>query len=246
MASPTPTLALKDSTESPFYYPNKPFVNGIHDEWANGLDDQRHTLTVTGRLRHQIWLSLSGLFHYGSGNAFATAVGTTAAHRLRPELQPHLRRVNTSAYRSGRNRPSATPDGPTRASPSITTLPTTTSTPQQATGSHQTRRTLRTQCLPDGHPSAGSDTSSVIGSAGVMAVEAFNRLQPLQLRQLQRHRDLGDYGTPRSHNLPATGIPVEWRRRSCSFLDAWSFRSRRNLNTRTIRARSAARTARPA
>jgi len=66
----------KNSSESPFYYPNKPFINGIHDEWANAQDDQRHTLTVNGNYEWRYGLSLSGLFHYGSGNAFATAVGT--------------------------------------------------------------------------------------------------------------------------------------------------------------------------
>ena len=66
----------KNNSESPFYYPNKPFVNGLHDEWANAQDDQRHTLTVNGNYEWSYGLSLSGLFHYGSGNAFPTAVGT--------------------------------------------------------------------------------------------------------------------------------------------------------------------------
>ena len=67
----------KNSSESPFYYPNKPFVSGVHDEWANAQDDQRQTLTVNGNFAWRYGLSMSGLFHYGSGNAFPTAVGTT-------------------------------------------------------------------------------------------------------------------------------------------------------------------------
>lgn len=78
----TSTLAytysrLKDSTENPFYYPNKPFVSGMHDEWANSADDQRHTLTADGIYAWKYGLSLSGLFHFGSGNAFPTYLGTS-------------------------------------------------------------------------------------------------------------------------------------------------------------------------
>src|SRR5260370_30364177 len=79
---------LKDSTESPFYYPNKPFVNGIHDEWANGLDDQRHTLTVTGDYAIKYGLSLSRLFHFGSPNAFPTAPRSTHPPRYPPNPNP--------------------------------------------------------------------------------------------------------------------------------------------------------------
>jgi hypothetical protein len=85
----------KNSTESPFYYPNKPFVNGIHDEWANAQDDQRHTLTVNGNFGWKYGLSLSGLFHYGS--AMPSDVSQHYADsELRPQLQPYLCRGHHS------------------------------------------------------------------------------------------------------------------------------------------------------
>ena len=67
----------KNSTNGAFSYPNKPFKPGIQQEWANGTDDQRHTLTVNGEYQWKYGLSLSGLYHFGSGLAFATTSGST-------------------------------------------------------------------------------------------------------------------------------------------------------------------------
>jgi hypothetical protein len=67
----------KNSTTGGFAYPNKPFESGIQQEWANGTDDQRHTLTVTGEYAWKYGLSLSSLYHFGSGLAFATTSGTS-------------------------------------------------------------------------------------------------------------------------------------------------------------------------
>jgi Carboxypeptidase regulatory-like domain len=67
----------KDSTIGAFGYPNKPFKPGIQQEWANGTDDQRHTLTVTGQYGWKYGLMLSSLYHFGSGLAFAPSSGTT-------------------------------------------------------------------------------------------------------------------------------------------------------------------------
>ena len=74
-ASAAYTLArLKDSTTGAFYYPNNQF--DVADEWANSPDDQRHTLTVAGSYLWKWGISLSGSFHYGSGQAFqVTATG---------------------------------------------------------------------------------------------------------------------------------------------------------------------------
>jgi hypothetical protein len=68
---------VKNSTTGAFAYPNKPFVPGIQQEWADGTDDQRHTLTVTGKYQWKYGLSLSSLYHFGSGLAFATSTGST-------------------------------------------------------------------------------------------------------------------------------------------------------------------------
>ncbi len=59
---------LKDSTVSPFYYPNNQF--NLADEWAVSPDNQLHTLTVAGAYSWKWGLSLSGSFHYGSGQNF--------------------------------------------------------------------------------------------------------------------------------------------------------------------------------
>jgi hypothetical protein len=67
----------KDSTIGAFGYPNKPFVSGIQQEWANGTDDQRHTLTATGQYKWKYGLQLSSLYHFGSGLAFAGSSGST-------------------------------------------------------------------------------------------------------------------------------------------------------------------------
>lgn len=66
----------KNSTNGAFSYPNKPFIPGIQQEWADGTDDQRHTLTVTGVYQWRYGLSLSGLYHFGSGLAFGTLTGS--------------------------------------------------------------------------------------------------------------------------------------------------------------------------
>jgi hypothetical protein len=68
---------VKNSTGGAFSYPNKPFIPGIQQEWANGTDDQRHTLTINGEYKWKYGLSLSGLYHFGSGLAFATTSGST-------------------------------------------------------------------------------------------------------------------------------------------------------------------------
>jgi hypothetical protein len=67
----------KNSTGGAFSYPNKPFKGNIQQEWANGTDDQRHTLTVNGEYQWKYGLSISSLYHFGSGLAFATSSGST-------------------------------------------------------------------------------------------------------------------------------------------------------------------------
>jgi hypothetical protein len=68
----------KNSTEGPFTYPNKPFIANIKDEWSNGTDDQRHSLTVNGEYKWRYGLALSSLYRFGSGTAYATITGTAA------------------------------------------------------------------------------------------------------------------------------------------------------------------------
>ena len=63
------TLArLKDSTTGPFYYPNNQY--NLADEWATSPDNQTNTLNVAGAYSFKYGISLSGSFHYGSGQNF--------------------------------------------------------------------------------------------------------------------------------------------------------------------------------
>lgn len=66
----------KNSTDGPFVVPNKPFTTGIKDEWGNGTDDQRHSLTVNGQYKFRYGLALSSLYRFGSGLAYTTTTGT--------------------------------------------------------------------------------------------------------------------------------------------------------------------------
>jgi hypothetical protein len=66
----------KNSTDGPFVVPNKPFLSGIKDEWANGTDDQRHSLTASGEYKFRYGLALSSLYRFGSGLAYTTTTGT--------------------------------------------------------------------------------------------------------------------------------------------------------------------------
>ncbi len=59
---------LKDSTTGPFYYPNNQM--NLADEWALSPDNQTHTLTAAGSYLWRWGFSLSGSFHYGSGQSF--------------------------------------------------------------------------------------------------------------------------------------------------------------------------------
>jgi hypothetical protein len=70
----------KNSTNGAFSYPNKPFIPGIQQEWANGTDDQRHTLTVNGQYNWKYGLMVSGLYHFGSGQAYGTTSGNSGVN----------------------------------------------------------------------------------------------------------------------------------------------------------------------
>jgi hypothetical protein len=207
---------LKDSTESPFYYPNKPFVNGIHDEWANGLDDQRHTLTVTGDYAIKYGLSLSGLFHFGSGNAFATAVGST---------QP-------TGYAPSTNRTFALntiPIAPGTTCPTGSTCVTVYNDPANnyldpATGYYLTKRDAlygRNVYRMDTRLQETHKFSDRFH--GVIGVEAFNLFNHSNFGNYNATVTAANYGTPAATTSPATGIPVEWRPRSVQFLGRLEF-----------------------
>lgn len=68
-ASTAYTLArLKDSTTGAFYYPNNQF--DLASEWAKSPDNQLSSLTTAGSYQFKWGVSLSGSFHFGSGQNF--------------------------------------------------------------------------------------------------------------------------------------------------------------------------------
>ena len=59
---------LKDSTTGPFYYPDNQM--NLAAEWAASPDNQTNTLTTAASYQMKWGVSLSGSFHYGSGQNF--------------------------------------------------------------------------------------------------------------------------------------------------------------------------------
>ena len=207
---------LKDSSESPFYYPNKPFVNGIHDEWANGQDDQRHTLTATGDFAWRFGLSLSGLFHYGSGNAFPTTVNTTQPTGYAPSYNRTFA-LNT------------TPIAPGTTCPSGSTCVTVYNNPANnyldpSTGYYLTKRDAlygRNIYRVDTRLQEAHQINDRFRA--IVAVEAFNLFNHSNFGNYNGIVTLPTYGTPAATTSAATGIPVEWRPRSLQFLARFEF-----------------------
>jgi len=208
--------SLKDSTESPFYYPNKPFVNGISDEWAHGLDDQRQTLTVTGDYVIKYGLSLSGLFHYGSGNAFATTVGTTQPTGYAPSSNRTFA-LNTVPVAPGTICPAGSTCVTVYNNPANNYLDTATGyylTKRDALyGTNVYRMDTRVQ---EAHKFGDRFT-------GIIAVEAFNVFNHANYGTFNGIVTSSSYGIPQATTTPATGIPVEWRPRSFQFLGRLEF-----------------------
>jgi hypothetical protein len=59
---------LKDSTTSPFYYPNNQM--DLDSEWGVSPDNQTATMTIAASYLWKWGLNLSGSFHFGSGQNF--------------------------------------------------------------------------------------------------------------------------------------------------------------------------------
>jgi Carboxypeptidase regulatory-like domain/TonB dependent receptor len=64
---------LKDSTTGPFYYPNNQY--DLNSEWANSVDDQRHTLSLNASYQLPWGFQTSLFYHFGSGNAYQVTSG---------------------------------------------------------------------------------------------------------------------------------------------------------------------------
>jgi len=63
----------KDNSNGPFSYASNPY--NIVNEWANSVDDQRHTLAITANYQAKWGINGGLVYHYGSGLAYASTVG---------------------------------------------------------------------------------------------------------------------------------------------------------------------------
>ncbi len=212
----------KDSTENPFYYPNKPFVNGIHDEWANAQDDQRHTLTVNGDYQWHYGLSLSGLYHFGSGNAFPTYLSSTQPTGYAPTYN------RTFASQPVKYQASF---GST-ACPQETGLAACTYVYNQA--AHNYLDSATSYYMTNRDALYGRNIHRVDSRLQeshklterfrvVVAVEAFNLFNHSNYGNYNGIVNSPTYGQPLATTAAATGIPVEFRSRSLQFVGRFEF-----------------------
>jgi hypothetical protein len=66
----------KDNNHTgPFGYPNNPY--NFNGDWANGLENQLHTLNVSSDYQWRFGLHGGLLYHYGSGANFSTTAGAS-------------------------------------------------------------------------------------------------------------------------------------------------------------------------
>jgi hypothetical protein len=204
----------KNSSESPFYYPNKPFVNGVHDEWANAQDDQRNTLTVTGNYQWRYGLALSGLFHFGSGNAFPTAVGTAQPTGYAPSYN------RTFAAKTTPIAPGAT----CSVAPCVTVYNPIANNYLDSTGYYITKRNAfygRNIYRVDTRLQESFKVTERVHA--VVAVEGFNLFNHSNYGNYNVTVTSPSYSTPLQTTSAATGVPVEWRPRSLQFLGRIEF-----------------------
>jgi hypothetical protein len=216
----------KNNSESPFYYPNKPFVNGLKDEWANAQDDQRHTLTFNGNYEWKYGLSLSALFHYGSGNAFPTIVGTGQPTGYAPSYNRTFGAGITPVPYNASDSPVTSA---TCAKTGATNCVRVYNDPNNNFLDSQTGYWMTKRNALYGRNVYRLDTRlqerHKFGEryAGIIAVEAFN---------LANHSNYGsyiatvtaiNYSSPTQTTSAATGVPVEWRPRSLQFLARFEF-----------------------
>jgi len=204
----------KNSSESPFYFPNKPFVSGVHDEWGPATDDQRHTLTVNGNYAWRYGLSLSGLVHFGSGNAFATSVGTT---------QPTGYGPSTNRTFAAGTTPIA-PGATCAVAPCVTVYNNPANNYLDSSGYYLTKRDAfngRNIYRADSRLQERHKFGDRY--AGAIAIEAFNLFNHSNFGNYITAVTSSTYGTPIATTSAATGVPVEWRPRSLQFLARFEF-----------------------
>jgi hypothetical protein len=201
----------KNSTNGPFSYPNKPFKPGIQQEWANGTDDQRHTLTVTGEYQWRYGLSLSSLYHFGSGQAFAPSSG-----------------ASVNGYSLGTRTFAAQPIAPGTTCPvatCVTTYVPLSKVHYDAGYGYWILERDGFRGTPYNRVDSRLQESFKIKEKyhAIVAVEAFNLFNHSNYGNFATTASIGTganaYGTP----LAVTGNPVEYFARSLQFIGRFSF-----------------------
>jgi hypothetical protein len=205
----------KNSTGGAFGYPNKPFIAGIQQEWANGTDDQRHTLTVNGEYQWKYGLSLSSLYHFGSGLAFATSSGATV-----------------NGYSNGTRTFAA---GATPVAPGFTgTCPTTTCPVVYAPLSKISFDAGYGYYVIQRDGFRGTDYNRVDSRLqenfkireryhAIVAVEAFNLFNHSNYGNFAANASTGTGASAYGHPIASTGAPFEYQARSLQFIGRFSF-----------------------
>ena len=205
----------KNSTGGAFSYPNKPFIPGIQQEWANGTDDQRHTLTVTGDYKWRYGLSLSTLYHFGSGLAFATSSGSTVNGYTN----------GTRTFAAG-----ATPVAPGFAGP----CPTTTCPVVYAPLSKISYDASYGYYVIQRDGFRGTDYNRVDSRLqesfkikerynAIVAVEAFNLFNHSNYGNFAANASTGTGASAYGHPIASSGAPFEYQARSLQFIGRFSF-----------------------
>jgi hypothetical protein len=205
----------KNSTGGAFAYPNKPFKPGIQQEWANGTDDQRHTLTVNGEYQWKYGLSLSSLYHFGSGLAFATSSGAT--------VNGYTNATRTFAAGATPEAPGFTGPCPTTTCP-IVYAPMSKIYFDAGYGYYVIQR--------DGF--RGTDYNRVDSRLqenfkikeryhAIVAVEAFNLFNHSNYGNFAANAATGTGGTAYGHPTASSGNPFEYQARSLQFIGRFSF-----------------------
>ena len=205
----------KNSTGGAFSYPNKPFMPGIQQEWANGTDDQRHTLTVTGEYQWKYGLSLSSLYHFGSGLAFATSSGTT--------VNGYTNGTRTFAAGATPVAPGFTGPCPTTTCP-VVYAPLSKIYYDAGYGYYVIQR--------DGF--RGTDYNRVDSRLqesfkikerynAIVAVEAFNLFNHANYGNFAVNASTGTGASAYGHPIASSGAPFEYQARSLQFIGRFSF-----------------------
>jgi len=201
----------KNSTNGAFSYPNKPFKPGVQQEWANGTDDQRHTLTVTGEYQWKYGLSLSSLYHFGSGLAFAPATG-----------------ASVNGYTQSTRTFAAQPITPGQSCP-VTTCVTT-----YAPLSKISYDAGYGYWVIERDGFRGSDYNRVDSRLqesfkikeryhAIVAVEAFNLFNHANYGNFATTTSIGTGANAYGNPLSVSGNPVEYHARALQFIGRFSF-----------------------